>query len=169
MIKNLLPVFLLTIIFSCENSEQKLIKPTLFKILNAEESGIDFNNEIVENDSIHVLDNYYIYNGGGVGIGDFNNDGRSDVVFAGNMVNSKIYLNDGGLTFKDITNNTSIQTEDWMSGVNVVDLDGNGWDDIYFSSGVTCEFGCQNLLYMNQGVDTNGIPEFKEAQTNPKP
>lgn len=162
MIKRLLPAFLLLLLFSCDKKESRPQQPPLFKMLSSEESGIDFNNEIIENDSIHVLDNYYIYNGGGVGIGDFNKDGNPDVVFAGNMVASKIYLNTGNLTFKDITDQTIIQTEDWMSGVNVADLDGNGWDDIYFSSGVTCEFGCQNLLFMNKGVNENGIPVFKE-------
>src|ERR1700748_139659 len=74
-------------------------KPTLFRLIPASQSGIDFNNRIVENDSVNPLDMTNLYNGGGVGIGDFNRDGRPDIYFTGNVVSNKLYLNKGDLRF----------------------------------------------------------------------
>ncbi len=74
------------VLFSCTN------KNTLFQQISVAHSGIDFNNKITENDSINPLDVVNIYNGGGVGIGDFNNDGKQDIFFTGNMVPCKLYL-----------------------------------------------------------------------------
>jgi hypothetical protein len=67
--------------------------PTLFRLLPAAQSGIGFNNKLTESDSLNILNQANIYNGGGVGVGDFNNDGLPDVYFAGNMVSNKLYLN----------------------------------------------------------------------------
>jgi len=72
----------------------------LFKNIPSSSSGITFNNKIVENDSINPLDVVNIYNGGGVGIGDFNNDGKLDIFFTGNMVPCALYLNEGDFKFK---------------------------------------------------------------------
>src|SRR5689334_16266328 len=77
-------------------------KETLFEKISSSHSGIAFNNKIVENDSINPLDVVNIYNGGGVGIGDFNNDGLQDIYLTGNMVPSKLYLNKGNFQFEDI-------------------------------------------------------------------
>ena len=73
----------------------------LFNKLSATHTGINFTNTITESDSINILNYYYCYNGGGVGIGDFNNDGLPDVFFTGNMVSSKLYLNKGKMQFED--------------------------------------------------------------------
>ena len=77
-------------IFSCTNQTQ----PPLFKVLNAETSGIDFNNRLVEDDTINILDNEFVYNGSGVAIADLNNDELPDLIFTGNQVANKIYLKD---------------------------------------------------------------------------
>jgi enediyne biosynthesis protein E4 len=145
-----------------EQQQPQEKKETLFRFLSSDESGVKFQNTIMENDSIYILDNYYMYNGAGLGMGDFNNDGLPDMIFAGSMVESKLYLNQGELKFKEITHESGIQTKSWITGVSIVDLDGNGWQDIYLSSGVTCEYSCTNLLYMNQGLDEKGVPQFKE-------
>ena len=78
-------------------------KKTLFDEISSANSGIHFNNQIVENDSINPLDLTNIYNGGGVGIGDFNQDGLPDIYFTGNTVSNKLYLNKGDFKFEDIT------------------------------------------------------------------
>ena len=99
-------VILFIVISSCH--EEK----TLFQLISSEHSNIHFNNHIVENDSINPFDVTNIYNGGGVGIGDFNNDGLPDIYFTGSQVANKLYLNKGDFKFKDIT--------------GVAKVDGNG-------------------------------------------
>src|SRR5947208_4672746 len=111
--------------FSCK-------KPTLFQQISASHSGINFNNTIAENDSINPLDNTNIYNGGGVGIGDFNNDGLQDIYFSGNQVSNKLYLNKGDLKFQDITNEAGVDGKGrWSRGTAVVDINNDGLMDIY--------------------------------------
>ena len=86
----------LMVIFSCSEK-------TLFEEVSKNKSGILFNNLIIENDSMNILDYEYLYNGGGVAISDFNNDGMQDIFFTGNIVNNKLYLNEGHWKFKDIS------------------------------------------------------------------
>src|SRR4051794_14884650 len=76
---------------------------TLFRLLPPSQTGIDFKNILTESDTLNILNQANIYNGGGVGIGDFNGDGLMDVYMAGNMVSNKLYLNNGGMKFLDIT------------------------------------------------------------------
>ena len=125
---------------------------TRFSLLNATDSGIDFLNQLQENDSINAYTYMYIYNGAGVGIADFNNDGLKDVFFGGNMVSSKLYLNKGDLTFEDITVQANLTTDRWIHGVSVVDINSDGLQDIYLSVG-GLEMGrdSENLLFLNQG------------------
>src|SRR5579862_1528131 len=80
----------------------------LFKLVPAETSGVSFANHIIETDSFNILTYEYIYNGGGVGVGDFNNDKLQDIFFCGNMVSNKLYLNSGGLKFKDVTDQANV-------------------------------------------------------------
>lgn len=142
----------------CNGSDKR------FNYLSAHQTGIDFQNTITETPDFNILNFHYIYNGGGVGVGDFDKNGMPDLVFSGNEVSSKIYLNQGNLKFRDISEEANLTTTIWVTGVSIVDLDGNGWEDIYFSvGGLNCEEGCNNLLFLNQGVDEKGIPQFKEA------
>jgi hypothetical protein len=105
-----------------------------------------------------------IYNGGGVGIGDFNNDGLPDIYFTGNLVSNKLYINKGNFKFEDVTNKANVVGEGkWSRGVSIVDINNDGWLDIYVCE--TLKKNAQqraNLLYINQGTDKNGIPHFKE-------
>lgn len=158
-------IMVLLFVVSCKTDKKEQPqekKETLFRFLSSDESGVKFQNTITESDSIYILDNYYMYNGAGLGVGDFNNDGLPDIIFSGNMVSSKLYLNQGNLKFKDVTTEAGVTTKSWMTGVSVVDLDGNGWQDIFISSGVACEYGCRSLIFMNQGLDASGIPKFTE-------
>ncbi|HBH83068.1 MAG: RNA-binding protein [Bacteroidetes bacterium GWE2_41_25] len=137
---------------------------TLFQKVDSSRSGIHFRNDIIENDSINQLDIENVYNGGGVGIGDFNRDGLPDIFFTGNVVQSKIYLSKDNFRFNDITSESGINTDGkWCRGVAVVDINSDGWMDIYIS--VTLKKKPEerrNLLYMNQGLNADQIPFFKE-------
>ena len=155
---NYLFIFCIFLATSCKNES------TLFKEVSSNYSGIHFNNKIVENDSLNPLDVTNIYNGGGVGIGDFNNDGLPDIYFTGNLVSNKLYLNKGKLKFDDITKEAGVTGEGrWCRGVAVVDINNDGWQDIYVCVSMDKDPNKRrNLLYINQGLDKNGIPQFKE-------
>ena len=107
-------------------------KKALLEAIQSNHSNILFNNQIIENDSINELDIENVYNGGGVGIGDFNNDGLQDIYFTGNLVSCKLYLNKGDFNFQDITKEAGVTGEGrWCRGVAVVDINNDGWQDIY--------------------------------------
>ena len=96
---------------------------TLFKQISSSHSGIQFNNQIIENDSINPLDVVNVYNGGGVGIGDFNNDDLPDIYFTGNQVPNRLYLNKGNFVFEDVTEKASVDGSGrWGRG-----WPGTGW------------------------------------------
>lgn len=126
-------------------------KDTLFTKLSAKESGIRFRNEIRENDSSASFINEFGYMGGGVGIGDFNNDGLKDIFFTGNQVSCRLYINKGENKFEDVTEGAGLHTTVWATGVSVADVNNDGYDDIY-----VCVFGkdllqrSKNLLFINQ-------------------
>ncbi len=155
-------VFVLLIIslcfFSCKQHNK------LFQLIPSDKSGITFNNKIIENDSINPIDLTNIYNGGGVGIGDFNNDGLQDVYFTGSLVSNKLYLNEGEMKFKDITRAAGVDGESkWCRGVAVVDINNDGWMDMYVCVAMDKDpEKRKNILYINQGLDKNGIPVFKD-------
>jgi hypothetical protein len=138
---------------------------TLFRLLDPSETGIYFKNNISASDSINILNHPYLYNGAGVGIGDFNNDGLPDVYFAGNMVAGKLFLNKGGLKFTDITTIAGVNGGGrWCSGVSVIDINNDGWLDIYVCASFKKDAAQRkNLLYINQGVGKDGAPTFKES------
>ena len=124
----------------------------------------------------NILKNEYYYNGGGVAAGDINNDGLADVYFSGNMVSNKLYINKGNWKFKDITTASGTEgRKDWTTGVSMVDINGDGWLDIYVCySGNTPGEGYNlpvirnqpqrsNQLFINQGCEPGGEPVFKES------
>jgi len=134
------------ILLCCCGSCKK--KQTLFTRLSPQRTGIDFSNAIPENDSINILDLENIYNGGGVGIADFNNDGLMDIYFTGNDVPNKLYINKGDFHFNDVTQVSGTAGEGrWCRGVSVVDINNDGLPDIYF----TASSHGGNKLYLNKG------------------
>ena len=139
-------------------------KNTLFEKISSSHSGITFNNKIDENDTINPLDVVNIYNGGGVGVGDFNNDGLPDIYFAGNMVSSRMYLNKGDFKFEDITDQAGVSgLGRWARGISVIDINNDGLMDIYICNAIYKDsLRRRNILYINQGIDKEGIPHFKD-------
>jgi len=106
---------------------------TYLKLISNDKTGIDFENKIIEDDYRNHKSYPQIYGGGGVAVGDLNNDGLPDIYFAGNAVKDKIYFNTGDFTFKDVTEETGIgkQNYGWTFGVNMVDVNADGYLDIY--------------------------------------
>lgn len=137
----------------------------LFNLLPSSKTGVDFNNQLFESDTLNILNQANIYNGGGIGIGDFNRDGLMDIYFAANMVSNKLYLNKGNLKFDDITETAQVNGQErWCTGVTVVDINADGWLDIYVSASFRSDPKLRtNLLYINQGTNKKGIPIFKES------
>jgi hypothetical protein len=137
-------------------------KPTLLEQIKSSRSNIHFVNRIIENDSINQLDNGNVFNGGGVGIGDFNNDGLPDIYFTGNLTSCKLYLNKGDFSFQDVTDEAKVSGEEkWCRGVAVVDINNDGWQDIYVSATIWKNADKRkNILYINQGADASGVPHF---------
>jgi len=110
------------------------------------------------------LDLVNIYNGGGVGVGDFNGDGLQDLYFTGNMVPSKLYINKGDFKFEDVTDAAGVTGAGrWSRGVAVVDINNDGLPDIYVCNTISKDsLKRRNVLYINQGWDKDGVPHFKD-------
>ena len=130
---------------------------TMFRLVPPSETGVSFANTITTSDSLSVLTDPYVYNGAGVGVGDIDNDGLPDLFFAGNQVSSRLYLNKGGLRFEDVTDRAGVRTNRWATGVAMVDINNDGYLDIYVSvSGPpgTNARDRANLLFVNNGNRT---------------
>ena len=110
------------------------------------------------------MKNEYIYNGAGVGIADLNNDGLQDIVFSGNQVSSRIYLNQGNFKFKDITSNfEGLTNNQWFGSVTIVDINNDGWQDVYFTATTSKDpQKRKNRLWVNNGVKNGMDPTFTE-------
>jgi len=161
--------FVLLIVAGCQK-KQKRMENTLFVLLPPDSSGVDFINRITSDDVTNILTYEYLYNGGGVGIGDFNKDGFQDIFFVGSQVPSKLYINKGypvgksPFSFEDMTESSGITiNEGWAFGVCVVDVNQDGLQDIYVSiGGRTTTDRYPNKLFIHQGFDKPGQPYFKE-------
>jgi len=127
--------------------------PTLFALLPAEHTHIHFSNLLPEINEINILKYQYFYNGGGVAIGDINNDGLADIYFTGNLVANRLYLNRGNLQFEDITEKAGVAGGlGWTTGTTMADVNGDGFLDIYVCrSGNVPEKQRTNKLYVNNG------------------
>jgi len=150
-------ILLFLLMISCGQKEGEL-----FKTPSAKETGIDFTNTITETDDLNILDYLYFYNGGGVAVGDINNDGLVDIFFTGNQVKNRLYLNKGNLQFEDISESASIAgNSSWNTGVVMGDVNGDGLLDIYVCAVVGLNgFNGHNELYIN-----NGDLTFTESAT----
>ncbi len=128
----------------------------LFQTPAAEETGLDFINTLTETDALNILDYLYFYNGGGVAIGDINNDGLPDLYLTGNQIPNKLFLNKGNMQFEDITRAAGVAgNSNWNTGVTMADVNGDGYLDIYVCAvtGINGLRG-QNELFINNGDNT---------------
>ena len=124
------PLFaLFLLLIGCHQSDNP---SQLFSRLDKDETGVNFQNTLFDGESLNVLNYIYFYNGGGVAIGDINNDGLPDILFTGNMVHNRLFLNKGNFTFEDITEKSGIASQQgWCTGATMVDINGDGKLDIY--------------------------------------
>lgn len=150
----------LSVLFGCKQNTVKLFE----KVSNSS-TEIDFVNTLKASQELNAFTFTNFYNGGGVGIGDFNNDGFQDIFFTGNQVSSELYLNKGNLNgeslrFEKITKEAGLATNQWCNGVSIVDINNDGWDDIYISVAYHQSMAnTRNLLFINQKTKN---PTFKE-------
>ena len=155
-------ILLLMFSYGCTDSAP----PIRFASVKESKSDLKFNNQLSENDSINIIDNEFVYNGAGVALGDLNGDGMDDIFFAGNQVDNKLFLNMGLLQFEDVSSIAKIGKTDslqWSSGVSILDINTDGKLDIYVCNTFRkADSQRKNLLHINQGNNSEGIPIFKE-------
>lgn len=148
MLNKSLIISALLLFFSCRKEEN-----LWFKKVSPESSGITFINTIQENEQYNMIDYSYLYNGGGVGVGDINNDGLPDIFFTSNQATCEMYLNKGGLKFENITQNAKLKTTGWCTGVTLADVNADGFLDIYVCKSGNCPANeRKNLLFINDGI-----------------
>ena len=127
-----LPCLLITLCLCVPGCRPKDNKPPLLELLSPDKTGVQFSNQLTEDEHHNIITFEYFYNGAGVGIGDINNDGLNDIFFSANQVSNRLYVNKGKLKFEDITQPSGLLDEGkWATGVAMVDIDQDGWLDIY--------------------------------------
>lgn len=143
-----------------DTTNNKARSGSLFTLLDSTRTGIAFQNEIVQDAKRNIFTFEYYFHGGGTAIGDFNADGYPDLYMVSNTGRDALYFNEGDMTFKNVIEESGIDNvPGWTCGVNVIDLNGDGFDDIYLSRGGEFKTPYRgNLLYINQGDGT-----FKES------
>ncbi len=164
--KNVIKFVIVAILLFAGCKEKKEVNveraAIFFEEVSSEVSGIDFSNDLFHREDLNIIEYLYYYNGGGVAIGDINNDGLEDIYLTANQKPDKLYLNLGDLKFKDITLDAGIEIDStWSSGVTMEDINNDGFLDIYVSKvGNYKELQAHNLLYINKGNNT-----FTESST----
>lgn len=136
----------------------------LFRELPSNYTGIDFKNILIERPGNNILESEFFYNGGGVAVGDINEDGLTDIYFTANQGDNALYLNEGNFQFRNITSRAGVNDAGgWSAGVMMGDINADGFLDIYVcKTGKVSENERRNKLFINQGTDKNGIPSFEE-------
>ena len=152
-------VFALISLLSCSRQNEESAAPSaLFRLVPNEETGIDFNNKLAYTEELNPYTFRNFYNGGGVGLGDINNDGLIDIFLSGNLVPNKLYLNKGNFQFEDISIPSGIGSEGvWTTGVSMVDINSDGLLDIYI-----CKSGPPGGVRHNELFINNGDLTFSE-------
>ncbi|HEX5170777.1 MAG TPA: FG-GAP-like repeat-containing protein, partial [Cyclobacteriaceae bacterium] len=157
--KIFVPIAVIALVFLLNGCRQDR---TLFQLVDPDDSGIHFSNELVENDTLNAMKFEYLYNGAGVGAADFNNDGLTDIFFAGNINSSALYLNKGNFTFEDVSDAAGVKTHLWCTGVSIVDINRDGLMDIYISTiHPDKNKSVPNIFFIQKGIDENGVPYFE--------
>ncbi len=141
------------LVTSCNKGASDADHSPLFSLLGKEITHISFANQVEYTEEYNTYTYRNFYNGAGVGLGDFNNDGLSDIYFCGNIVDNKLYINKGNFVFEDITEQAGVACPDvWSTGVSIADVNGDGWLDIYVcKSGIPDTPNRHNELFINNG------------------
>lgn len=155
-------VVMYLLVFSCsEIDQQEVFEPSksdtlsLFTLTDPQETGLFFINEVNENEQLNILTYEYLYNGGGVAIGDINNDGLPDVFLSGNLFGGRLFLNKGDLKFEQISESAGVFQEGWSTGVSMVDINEDGYDDIYICRSLALQPKLRaNVLLINNQDNT---------------
>ncbi|MGB2554896.1 MAG: FG-GAP repeat domain-containing protein, partial [Flavobacteriaceae bacterium] len=167
--KTLLTLSIVILVFSCADSEQKQEQDTLFELLSPEQSGLSFINEVYNQKDFNIFKYRNFYNGGGVAIGDINNDSLPDIYLTANMGENKLFLNKGNLVFEDITASAGVGGfKPWSTGVVMADINADGLLDIYVSNAGNLEGNNHdNDLYINNGdlTFTESAKAFNLSET----
>ncbi len=154
--KKIILLFIAIVCFSCKDNLPPPYddgKDAMFTNIPSSHSNINFQNSIKETPEFNFLNYSYIYNGGGVAVGDINNDGLEDIYFTSNQNSNKLYLNKGNFVFEDITKSAGVSdAKGWSTGVSMIDINNDGWLDIYVCKSASIENrrARQNKLYINQ-------------------
>ena len=169
--QNILLIFVFFTLSNCkkttQNEESDSSEP-LFQLLSTEKTHVDFQNVIEEGLNTNVLMYEYFYNGGGVAVGDVNNDGLEDLYFTSNMQVNRLYLNRGNMSFEDVSALSGVKGREgpWKTGATMADVNGDGLLDIFVCySGAVRPENRMKQLFINQGNDANGIPQFADKAT----
>ncbi len=156
-------ISIVILILSC-NHKKIENKPILFEALESTQTGLDFSNKLSAREDFNMFKYMYFYNGAGVGAGDFNNDGLTDLFFTSNQHQNKLFLNKGKLKFEDVTLQAKIPNDGaWSTGVSVVDINNDGFLDLYI-----CRVGnfeslqSHNQFLICKGLNKNGVPFYED-------
>ncbi len=171
MLRSLL--LLTLVVVGCKKSDNTpfhpptLPAPTQFTALPAAETGISFANNVQDGEQFNILTYRNFYNGGGVAIGDINNDNLNDLYFTANMAQNSLFVNHGNWKFEEVTQKAGVGgTRSWSTGTTMADVNGDGWLDIYVcNSGDVAGSNKENELFINNGdaASHDGVPTFTEA------
>jgi len=158
MVKKLIFLFVFALVLTSCGDDHSM----LFTRLSEGRTGINFRNLLEESKELNVMEYAYFYNGGGVAVGDVNNDGLTDILFTGNMVKNRLYINKGDFKFEDVTEKTGIAAfQGWCTGATMVDINGDGNLDIYICRSADADPAKRkNLLFINHG----GLHFTEEAE-----
>ena len=159
-----MPIVCCLLAASCKRKGYTPPSHPLFTQMSPQVTGIHFENKLIPTPQSNVFNYRNFYNGGGVAIGDLNNDGWSDIFLVSNMGESKLYLNKGHWHFVDVTKEAGLDSQEgWSTGVALADVNGDGLLDIYIChAGNIPGKSRANQLFINLGVDKNGVPHFKD-------
>ncbi|MGB5780482.1 MAG: VCBS repeat-containing protein, partial [Eudoraea sp.] len=158
-----LSLSIIVLLSACDEKKEKL-----FNKVTSAHSGIYFKNQLIDTPELNILNYLYYYNGAGVVSADFNNDGLVDLYFTANQGEDKLYINQGGLKFQDVTKVANISNPgNWTTGATHVDINHDGLLDIYVCK-VSNYQGMKgrNLLFINKGINEEGIPKFSEEASS---
>lgn len=147
MLRFLAVAVTMVVLFGCDKPLKRLEK------LSDNKTGVTFENTLTSDEDFNIVDYLYFYNGGGVAVGDINNDGFQDIYFTGNQVDNQLYLNKGDFVFEDITDQAKVASSGaWKTGVAMADVNADGFLDIYVSRvGKYLGINGKNELFINNG------------------